>query len=59
MGEYGNKFSKVQKHFLEAVILAKNNKKDLAGIVINAFSESFVLDKELWDLVEKMKSRMQ
>lgn len=59
MGEYGNGFSRVQKHFLEALVLAKNNEKDLSGIVINAFSEPYVLDKEIWDLVEKMKSRIQ
>lgn len=59
MVEYGNRFSKVQKHFLETLVLAKNNDKDLAGIVINAFSEPYVLDKELWDLVEEMKSRIQ
>lgn len=59
MGDYGNGFSKVQKHFLEALVLAKNNEKDLAGIVINAFSEPYVLDKEIWDLVEKMKYRFQ
>ena len=59
MGEYCNSFSKVQKHFLEALVVAKNNEKDLAGIVINAFSEPYVLDKEIWDLVEKMKSRIQ
>ena len=59
MGEYGNGFSRVQEHFLEALMLAKNNKKDLAGIVINAFSEPFVLNKELWDFVEKMESQIQ
>ena len=59
MGEYGNGFSKVQKHFLEALVIAKNNERDLADIVINAFSEPYVLDKEIWDLVEKMKSRIQ
>lgn len=59
MGEYGNNFSKVQKHFLEALHLAMNNEKELAGIVINAFSEPYVLDREIWDLVEKMKSRIQ
>ena len=59
MGEYGNEFSKVQEHFLEALVLAKNNEKDLVGIVINAFSEPYVLEKEIWDLVEKMKSRIQ
>lgn len=59
MGEYGKGSSKVQKHFLEALVLAKNNEKDLAGIIINAFTEPYVLDKEIWNLVEKMKSRIQ
>ncbi len=59
MGEYGDHFSKVQKHILEVISLARNNEKDLKGIVLNAFSEPFVLDKELWDMVEGMKSRLQ
>lgn len=54
MGEYGNGFSQVHKHFLEALVLARNNEKDLAGIVINAFSEPYILDKELWNLFDKM-----
>ena len=58
MGEYGDNFSKVEKHFLEALVLAKNNDKDLAGIVVNAFSEPFILDREIWDIVENMKSRL-
>lgn len=28
------------------------------GIVLNAFSEPFILDKEVWDIVENMKSRL-
>lgn len=59
MGEYGHGFSKVQKHFLEALNLARNNEKELAGIVVNAFTESYVLDKELWGIVEKIESRIQ
>lgn len=58
MGEYGENFSKLEKHFLEALVLAKNNDKELAGIVVNAFSEPFVLDSQIWDLVEKMNSRL-
>ena len=58
MGEYGENFSKIEKHFLEALVLAKNNDKELAGIVVNAFSEPFVLDSQIWDLVEKMNSRL-
>lgn len=58
MGEYGNNFSKVQKHFLEVIPMAKANEKNVAGIVINAFSEPFVLNRDLFDLVQKMKTRI-
>ena len=58
MGEYGQHFSKVQKHFLEVIALARNNEKNVSGIVINAFTEPWVLDREIFDLVEKMKSRL-
>ena len=59
MGEYGDNFSKVQKHMLEVITLARNNEKESVGIVLNAFSEPFVLDKEIWDIVENMKSRIR
>ena len=58
MGKYGSHFSKVQKHMLEIISMARNNEKKLAGIVINAFSGPFILDKEIWDIVEKIKSRI-
>ena len=58
MGEYGNGFSKVEKHMLEVIKLARNNEKDLSGIVINAFSTPFVLEKTVFDMVENMKSRI-
>lgn len=56
MGEYGEHFSKVQKHILE---MARNSEKNVAGIVLNAFSESFILDAELFDMIENMKSRLE
>lgn len=59
MGEYGNGFSKIQKHVLEAIVLARNNDRDLRGIVLNAFTDPFVLEADLFDLVEKMKSRIE
>ena len=59
MGDYGNGFSKIQKHMLDVIKLARNNEKEPVGIVLNAFSEPFVLDKEIWDLVEDMKSRIE
>ena len=58
MGEYGEHFSKIQKHMLDVIPLARNNEKKLAGIVLNAFTEPFVLDAAIWDIVEKMKSRI-
>ena len=56
MGEYGQHFSKVQKHFLEAAILARNNEKSVEGIVINAFSEPLVVPWSLIEIIEKMPS---
>ena len=58
MGEYGDNFSKISQSILDAITLAKNNDKKPVGIVLNAFSEPFILDKEVWDIVENMKSRL-
>lgn len=58
MGEYGNGFSKIQKHFLEALALAKNNEKNVKGIVLNAFTEEFILERVLFDTFDKIKSRI-
>ena len=59
MGDYGKDFSKIEKHILEAIPLARNNDKHVAGIVLNAFTDPFILDAKLFDLVEGMKSRIQ
>ncbi len=58
MGEYGDHFSKIERHFLEAVNLAKNNEKNVNGIVINAFSEPFVIPKEMFELIAGMDSSL-
>ena len=58
MGEYGDGFSKVEKHMLEALVLARNNEKKPVGIVLNAFSEPFVIGKEVWDFIEQMESHI-
>ena len=59
MGEYGERFSKIGKHFLEALILARNNERNVAGIVINAFSEPFIIPREWFDLIAGMKSSLE
>lgn len=58
MGKYGERFSKIEKHFLEAAVLARNNEKNVKGIVINAFSEPFVIPGELFDIIESMPSSL-
>ena len=58
MGEYGENFSKVEKWFLEAISLAQNNEKQVKGIVINAFSDSFVVTNDLLEIVKKRGSKM-
>ena len=58
MGEYGAHFSKVQRHMLEAVSLAEHNEKKLTGIVLNAFTEPFVVDAGIFDILKNMKSRI-
>ena len=59
MGEYGENFSKIQKHILDVISMARNNEKNISGIVLNAFTEPFVLDAEIFDIVENMKTRLE
>ena len=59
MGEYGENFSKMERHFLEAVSLAENNKKNVSGIVINAFSRPFVIPREMFAVIAAMKSNYE
>ncbi len=53
-GEYGKRFSNVQISFSNAVKLAKNSKKKLSGMVINAFTDSFIVPKEMFDVIANM-----
>lgn len=59
MGEYGEHFSTVQHHFLQATNLAKNNEKNVTGIVINAFSEPFVIPKDIFEIIAGMPSSFE
>lgn len=54
MGEYGNDFSKVEKNIIDVIRLARADEHELDGILINGFSESFILIKKLWDVIEEM-----
>ena len=50
------RFSRIEKHFLDAIVLARNNEKNVQGIVINAFSEPFIIPRELFEKIERMPS---
>lgn len=58
MGEAAKDHSQLQKHFLEAIRMAEASEEDVAGILINPFSSGMVIKKEVWDIVENMKSRI-
>ena len=58
MGEYGDHFSKICMPMLNVIAMARGNDRPLAGIVLNAFTNPFVLDAQVWDIVENMKSRL-
>lgn len=59
MGEYGDGFSKIEKHFLDAANVARNNEKNVTGIVINAFSDAFVVPKDLFEIIANMESAIE
>lgn len=59
MGEYGDNFSKIEKWFLEAIPLASNNEKGVSGIVINAFTEPFVVPNDLLKIIQKQGSHFK
>ncbi len=57
MGEYGKHFSQVESDFLRAVNMARNNDRELVGIVVNAFSDPMVLPWDLLNIIENHSSR--
>ncbi len=59
MGEYGTHFSRVPALFLEAANLAVHNERDLVGIVINPFTQSFVINKEIFDTIAEIDSGLE
>lgn len=50
MGEYGNGFSKIEKPFPEIIRLAENNEQHPIGIVIDPYTNPFLLRRELYGL---------
>lgn len=58
MGEYGNNFSKIEKHFFDAMSYA-NGKKETVGIVVNAFTTPFVVSKEWFDIIGSFPTNIE
>ncbi len=56
MGEYGKHFSQVESDFLRAVNMARNNDRELVGIVVNAFSDPMILPWDLLNIIENHKN---
>ncbi|MDO4501536.1 MAG: SseB family protein [Erysipelotrichaceae bacterium] len=54
MGEYGENFSHIERSFMEAINLARNNNKKPVAIVLNAFTNPIEISMELCNIVEKM-----
>ena len=55
MGEYGDNFIKTRTGFMDAIKLAGNNERDLSGIVINAFTNEYILDNNMLSIIEGMQ----
>ncbi|MBQ9911245.1 MAG: SseB family protein [Lachnospiraceae bacterium] len=58
LGKFGESHPAYKKHFLEAMSMAVALGSGISGIVVNAFTDPFVLDRELFELVAKLDSRV-
>lgn len=55
MGEYGDNFIKTRTGFMDTIKLARNNERELSGIVINAFSNEYIIDNNMLSIIEGMQ----
>lgn len=56
--EYGAQFTRIQKHFLEAMDVADSNPQ-VTGIVLDAFTEPFMILKKNFDMIRSLRSNME
>ena len=56
MKKSGDNSTAVKCTFLYALSLAMNSKEEVSGIVINPFTEPFVVDREFFGVLEEMES---
>lgn len=56
MSKYDTGYVKVQRPILEIIDLAKRSKVDLKGLVLNPYSDMFIITKELYPSLAQMES---
>lgn len=56
MDKYGTGYVKISKPILEVIDIARKNKQNINGLVLNPFSDSFLVLKEVWPNLEQMES---
>lgn len=56
--EYGREFTRIQKHFMEAMDIAESNPQ-LTGIVIDAFTEPFTVIRKNFNMIRTLPSSME
>lgn len=59
MWEYNEGVTKITMPFLEAIKKARKSNKRLDGIVLNAFTDSVVIPKSMFELIEGLASRIE
>ena len=59
MKEFADGRSKYPVRVTKAISMAKESSKPITAIVLNAFTEPFVIDMKLCDVIEKLKSRVE
>ena len=58
MGEYGNRFSKMERHFFDAMRYA-NGKEKVCGIVLDAFTQPYIVRKEDFDFIGELPTMLK
>ena len=59
MRKSGDNSTAVKCTFLYALSLAMNSKEEVSGIVINPFTEPFVVDREFFGVLKEMESSLE
>ena len=58
MGSHGEDFTKVRKSMLDALSMAEQQEADLYGIVVDAFTDHYILARDFFDVLRDIKTRL-